>query len=148
MKLILLEKINKLGTIGDEVVVKSGFARNYLLPSGKALVLNQDNKAYFESKRVELEQASKDQLVKAESIANQINQLDELTLMVRSSEEGKLYGSVKQVDIVGALAKHDIAIEKNMVHLSQSIKEIGEYNVTIQVHPDVVCSCKIIVGPA
>ena len=146
MKILLLDKINKLGSIGDEVNVKAGFARNYLIPQGKALVITPENIAFFESKRKDLEKASTDKLVQAQGLANEISELKEISILARASEDGKLYGSVKQVDIVAELKKQNISIEKQMVLMGSSIQHIGEYELTLQLHPSVNQLCKVIIG--
>ena len=146
MKLVLLDRINRLGNIGDEVNVKAGFARNYLLPQGKALIATAENIEYFESQRIELEKASQDKLVQAQGLAKQLSDLGAITITAKASEEGKLYGSIKQTDIVKFLAEKDIAIEKNMIHMSESITHIGEYSYPLQLHSDVTITCKVLVG--
>jgi len=136
MKVILKETIDSLGIIGSEVNVAKGYARNYLMPQNKAVSATPQNR-----KMLELERAKFDiQIAKERKIAEEMAQrLDGVvcTIAAKVSEEDRLYGSVSVRDIVDALAKQDIVVEKRMVLLKEPIKEIGSYNVPIRVYKEV-----------
>jgi len=136
MQIILLERIAKLGQMGDEVSVKDGFARNYLLPKGKALRANKANRTRFESERVHLEARNLERKTEAEAIAEK---LDGTTyIAVRSAgETGQLYGSVATRDIASLLEENGFSIARNQVELPQPIKTIGMHTITIILHPEV-----------
>jgi large subunit ribosomal protein L9 len=137
MKVILLEKIHKLGNLGDAVEVKPGYGRNFLIPQGKAIPANKENLAKFEAKRAELEKVAADTLAAAQERAKQLEGLS-LTLVREALEEGKLFGSIGARDIVEAMAEKNIKIEKREVILpSGNIHEIGEYEVEVLLHSDV-----------
>ena len=136
-QVILLEKIEKLGEMGDEVSVKPGFARNYLLPQNKALRATADNRAYFESQRAQLEKANDDKRKEAEKHADSLKNLH-VVLIRQAGESGQLYGSVTARDIADAV--NDMVekkIARNMVELNQNLKDIGIFNVTVALHPEV-----------
>jgi len=137
MKVILLEKIHKLGNLGDAVEVKPGYGRNFLIPQGKAISANKENLAKFEAKRAELEKVAADTLAAAQERAKQLEGLS-LTLVREALEEGKLFGSISVRDIVEAMAEKNITIEKREVILPVgSIHEIGEYEIEVLLHSDV-----------
>jgi len=137
MKVILLEKIHKLGNLGDAVEVKPGYGRNFLIPQGKAIFANKENLAKFEAKRAELEKVASDTLAAAQERAKQLEGLS-LTLVREALEEGKLFGSISVRDIVEAMAEKNITIEKREVILPVgSIHEIGEYEIEVLLHSDV-----------
>jgi len=145
MNIILLEKIKKLGDIGDEVKVKSGYARNFLVPNNKALYATSENRKYFEEKKTEIK-SQNDKLIKnakerLKSISGQ-----EVTLIRAASDSGQLFGSVSTKDIVNSLAEKNISILKNEVDLNKSIKNLTYENITINLHPEV--SCEIILNVA
>ena len=136
MKVILKETIDSLGIIGSEVNVAKGYARNYLLPQNKAVTATPQNRKMLEQERTKFDI----QIAKERKIAEEMAQrLDGVvcTIAAKVSEEDRLYGSVSARDIVDALAKQDIVIEKRMVLLNEPIKAIGSYNVPIRVYKEV-----------
>ena len=136
MEVILLERISRLGQMGETVKVKDGFARNFLLPQGKALRANEANKKKFEGQRAQLEARNLERKSEAELVAEK---MDGMTfVVVRSAgETGQLYGSVSPRDIAELLVAEGFTISRNQVELNQPIKEIGLRNVSIALHPEV-----------
>ena len=145
MEVILLERIDKLGQMGDVVKVKDGFARNFLLPQKKALRASDDNLAYFEKERVTLEANNLEQKKEAEII---LKKLDNFNLIVirQAGETGQLYGSVNANDIKIALGENGFIIEKNQIKLDKPIKELGIHNVSVKLHPEVQAIISVIVS--
>lgn len=136
MEIILLERIEKLGQMGDVVTVKPGFARNFLLPKGKALRATKSNREAFESRRSQLEADNVKRREEAASIAGKIEGLS--VVLVRSaSDMGQLYGSVTTRDIAEAVTAEGCTITKNQVRLDRPIKTIGIFDVTVSLHPEV-----------
>ncbi len=143
MEVILFEKIDRLGSIGDLVNVKAGFARNFLLPQGKAKVATDANKAEIESRRAELEKLAAETLSSAEKRREQIEALA-IEITARSGTEGKLFGSIGNVDIAAALSEAGVDVEKRDVRLPEGpIRQAGEYEVTLHLHTDVDAVAKI-----
>ena len=143
MNVILLERIGKLGTLGDEVSVKNGYARNYLIPTGRAVRVTRENRAAFEARRAELEAAAGEKLAAAETRAAAFEGVS-ATLMVRASEEGRLFGSVGTVEISKALTDQGNEVTKSEVSLPEgTIRQVGEYEVEIQLHPGVTATVGI-----
>ena len=143
MNVILLERIGKLGTLGDEVSVKNGYARNYLIPTGRAVRVTRENRAAFEARRAELEAAAGEKLAAAETRAASLEGVS-ATLMVRASEEGRLFGSVGTVEISKALTDQGNEVTKAEVSLPEgTIRQVGEYEVEIQLHPGVTATVGI-----
>lgn len=137
MQIILMEKITNLGQLGDIVNVKSGFARNYLIPQGKARRATEKAIAEFQSKRTDLEKAQAASLTAAQEIAAK---LDGLLIQIaqKAGSDGKLFGSVTSTNIAEALAEQGFAIEKSMIRmLHGQIKQVGDYPLTIVLHGDV-----------
>jgi len=136
MEVILLERIARLGQMGDTVKVKDGFARNFLLPKGKALRANEANKKKFEGQRAQLEARNLERKSEAEAVAEK---LDGTTfIVVRSAgETGQLYGSVSTRDIADFLADEGFNVARNQVELNHPIKTIGLTNIAIALHPEV-----------
>jgi large subunit ribosomal protein L9 len=135
MEVILLERIGKLGNIGDVVAVKNGYARNYLLPRAKALRANEANKAAFEVRKAEIEQRDKEAKKSAEK---QIASLpNSLTIIRQASEEGRLFGSVNSRDIVALLKEEGVELNKSNIIIGSTIKNTGIYKVGISLHADV-----------
>ena len=136
MDVILLERVAKLGAMGDTVTVKDGYARNFLLPQGKALRANKANMAHFESQRAHLEERNTERKAEAEGIASQLS--GNTYVAVRSAgETGQLYGSVAARDIVATLSDNGFTIGRSQVELRAPIKVIGLHAVTIMLHPEV-----------
>ena len=142
MDLILLERIEKLGTIGDVVSVKDGYARNYLLPGKKALRANAANKKLFEANRGKIEADNAARRGEAETHSAQVDGKS-VVLIRASSNAGQLYGSVSVRDIVDALNADGAGINKSMVVLERPIKTIGVSNVKVTLHPEVVVTVKV-----
>ena len=148
MDVILLEKIANLGNLGDKVKVKAGYGRNYLLPYGKAVPATDANLAEFEARRAELEKASADKLTRAQGRAADLQALV-VTIAANVGEEGKLFGSIGTRDIAEAVTAAGQPIEKSEVRLPQgALREVGEYDVAIQLHSDVSVDVHIIVAAA
>jgi large subunit ribosomal protein L9 len=145
MNVILLERVNNLGDLGDEVSVKPGFARNYLIPNAKAVQANNANREVFEQRRVELEAKANEILNSARTRAEKIEG-HILTIMVKSGEEGRLYGSVGTQDIADALTSDGHVVERSEVRLPDgAIRALGEYDIALQLHSDVTAGIKVAV---
>lgn len=145
MNVILLERIGKLGELGDEVVVKSGFARNFLIPQGRAVRATEDNRKDFEARRAELEAAALARRGAAEQRAAGLKEV-EVTIVARSADEGKLYGSVGTQEVADALAAKNIEVNKAEVRMPDGvIRQVGEYEVDIQLDADFTETIKVIV---
>ena len=145
MNVILLERVNNLGDLGDEVSVKPGFARNFLIPNSKAVQANKANREYFEERRAELEKAANEKLTqaqtRAESLADTV-----VTIMVKSGEEGRLYGSVGTQDIADALERDGKTVERSEVRMPEGvIRSLGEYEIALQLHSDVTVQIQVAV---
>jgi large subunit ribosomal protein L9 len=144
MEVILLDKIAKLGGLGDQVSVKSGFARNYLLPQGKAVIASKDNVAKFEAKRAEYEAQLADALAAAQAREAKLNELTEVTIASKAGDEGKLFGSIGTRDIADAVTEAGVEISKAEVRLPHgTIRETGEYDIAIHLHSDVDATVKL-----
>jgi len=136
MQVILLERVNKLGQMGEVVTVKDGFARNYLLPQKKALRATASNKAAFEVDRAKLEAENLERKTEAEAIATKM--ADVKVIMVRAAgESGQLYGSVSSRDISDAVCEAGISVSRNQIVLDRAIKTLGLHDVVISLHPEV-----------
>ena len=142
MQVILLEKMHNLGALGDTVKVKPGYARNYLIPSGRAVSATPENAAAFEARRAELERQQADALAAAEARAKQFEDLV-LVLARKAGEEGRLFGSVTQTDIAEASAAAGAELRKQEVRLGEPIRSTGEYQVELHLHADVNCTVKV-----
>lgn len=147
MNIILLERIVNLGDLGDEVVVKSGFARNFLIPKGKAVRASKDNRAVFEARRAELERSAQERLGGAQARAATLAGVT-VTISAKAGDEGKLYGSVGTHDIAEALAAQGVEIAKSEIRLPAGvIRVIGEYQIDVHLHSDVNVAIKVFVVP-
>ncbi len=145
MEVILLEKVGRLGTVGDKVTVKAGFGRNYLLPQGKAVTATAENIAEFEARRAELEKAANEKRLFAESRAKQLDELI-VTIKANAGDEGKLFGSVGARDIAAAVTDAGVEVSKAEVKLPEgTLREVGEYDVDLQLHVDVTQSVKVVI---
>ena len=146
MEVILLETIGKLGDLGDKVTVSSGYGRNFLIPKKKAVPATAANLEAFEEKRAELEKNAEAKLEDAKERVEQIADLV-LNLTAKAGEEGKLFGSITVRDIVDACLSNGVRIEKSEIKLPDGpIRNTGEYEVGVQVHPDLIVKMKIIVS--
>lgn len=147
MEVILLEKIHRLGELGDKVSVKPGFGRNYLIPQNKAVPATADNLKAFEEKRAELERAVAEATAEANERAGKLTD-QTVTIEVRAGSGGKLFGSVGPADVAEGLVSMGIAVEKREIQMPDGpIREIGEYELAIQLHADVTTMVKVIVAP-
>jgi len=143
MQVILLEKVVNLGNLGDVVKVKDGFARNFLIPQGKAKRATETNLKAFEVRRVELEKAQSDNLTKAQERGAK---LDGLTLQIvqKAGVDGRLFGSVTNYDIVEALKAQGHEVERSMIRMPAGpIKQVGDVHLQVQLHTDVVVTVNV-----
>ncbi len=142
MKIVLLERVQKLGQMGDVVEVKSGYARNFLLPFHKALRATEQNIKYFEEQKSVLEAKNIESIKEAESLKTKID--GSSFILIRSaSDAGALYGSVSAKDIKDALYANGILITKNQISLEKPIKEIGIYKIIVLLHPEITSEIRI-----
>ena len=147
MEIILLQKIQNLGQLGDVVNVKPGYARNYLIPTGKAVRASQNAIADVESRKSELLAKEKDVLAKSQGRADILNGLM-IEIPAKAAEEGKLFGSVSAIDISDAVTKTGNELERSEVLMPDGpIKEIGDYQIDIQLHPEVNAQMSLKVVP-
>lgn len=147
MDVILLEKVGKLGAIGDKVAVKAGFGRNFLIPQGKAVFATEANLADFEQRRAELEAAAADKLGKAEARAAALAELASVTITAVAGEEGKLFGSIGTRDIAEAITAAGVELAKSEVKMPEgALREIGEFEVSIQLHSDLTTAIQVVVA--
>ncbi len=145
MKLILLERIRNLGDLGEEVTVKSGYGRNFLLPQGKAVRATPVNREEFEGRRAELEKQSEETLTRARARAAEIDGLT-VTLAARAGDEGRLYGSVGPREVADAVHAAGPEVDKAEVRMPLGpIRHTGEFQVEVQVHSDVVAMVTVVV---
>ncbi len=143
MEVILLEKVGKLGAIGDKVTVKSGFGRNFLVPQGKAVPATESNIAEFEARRAELEAAAAEKKADAEKRAEKLADLA-VTIEANAGDEGKLFGSIGTRDIADAITAAGVEVAKSEVRLPEGvIREVGEYDIDVQVHAEVIQAIKL-----
>lgn len=141
MQVILQEKIRNLGDLGEQVKVKPGYARNYLLPTGKAVRVTPENIAIFEQKRAELEKAAAELLNKAQERAKAVEQLAQIIIATQASEEGKLYGAIGVQEIMQAITDKGVPVAKKEIVLPEGpIRQIGEYSIVVALHTDVEAS--------
>ena len=147
MKLILQESITGLGNPGDLVQVKSGYGRNYLLPSGKAIIANEENMKVYEAKQEDLKLQEEKRLESAKEIFEKINEFS-VSQNVAISEEGTMYGSVGTKEISELLEANDFQIERSAVRLPEgSLKELGNYVIDIELHPEVIAKINLELKP-
>ena len=143
MEVILMEKVANLGELGDVVKVKDGFARNFLIPHGKAKRATDANRKEFESKRAELEKAQAEQLTKAKSRGEK---LDGLTVQItqKAGPDGRLFGSVTNYDIVEALQKQGHEVERSNIRMPQgALKQVGDFPIQVALHTDVTVTITV-----
>jgi len=144
VEVILLEKMRNLGALGDKVKVKSGFARNFLIPQGKAVYATKDNLAKFEQRRAELEKLAAERQQKATARQQSLNALAVITLAAKAGEEGKLFGSIGTRDIAEAINKAGAVVEKREIRLPEgALRHVGEYEITVELEGDVVAMVKV-----
>lgn len=145
MEVILLERVAKLGQMGDVVRVKDGFARNFLLPNNKALRATADNRAKYEGMKAELEARNIAAKTEATKVAEKIDGRN-IVIIRQASETGQLYGSVSVRDIISGLADDGVSVHRQQVLLDHPIKTIGQHGVSIAVHPEVEVSVSVTVA--
>ena len=147
MEVILLEKIHKLGELGDQVKVKPGFGRNYLIPSGKAVSATVDNIAKFDGRRSELEKQQKGSLAAATARAEKLSAVS-VSIARKAGAEGKLFGSVGTIDIAETVTESGVELAKHEIRLPEGpIRSTGEFELTVQLHADVSATIKVSVVP-
>jgi len=142
MNIILLERIEKLGQIGDLVSVKPGYARNFLLPKGKAVFASKENIKNFEEQKVQLEGANITKKNEASTLAKNID-LKEVVIIRAASEAGQLYGSVSAKDIAQSISDAGLTIDKSQVSLNKSLKSLSYEDISIKLHPEVSINIKL-----
>ena len=142
MNVILLERVDKLGQIGDLVTVKSGYARNFLLPKGKAVFASEENIKTFENKKAQLEGDNIKRKQEAESLAKSIN-FKEIIVIRAASESGQLYGSVSAKDIAQEITSSGLSVNKSQVILNKTLKSLSYEDVSIKLHPEVNFTFKL-----
>jgi large subunit ribosomal protein L9 len=145
MQVILLERVAKLGQMGDVVRVKDGFARNYLLPKGKALRATTANRARFENMKVELEARNLEQRSEAEKIAKKLDGQN-FSILRQAAEGGQLYGSVSPRDLAMLVSEKGFAVSRAQIALNTPIKTVGLHKVPISLHPEIEVSINVAVG--
>lgn len=144
MEVILLENVGSLGSLGDKVTVKPGYGRNFLIPQGKAVPATDENVAVFEARRAELEAAAAEALAEAERRAEALAALGTVEIKATAGDEGKLFGSVGTRDIAEAITAAGVELDKSEVRLPEGvIRELGEYEIMLQVHGDVTATVAI-----
>ena len=145
MNIILLDKIANLGGLGDQVSVKAGYARNYLIPQGKAVMATKANVARFEAQRAELEKELAEKLAAAEARGEKLNGL-EVTIRSKAGDEGKLFGSIGTRDIARAVTDAGHELSKSEIRLPEGVlRNTGEYEIELGLHPEVTTIIKVVV---
>jgi len=143
MNIILMDKVHNLGQLGDKISVKAGYARNFLIPQGKAVLASEKNIANFEVRRAELEKKSQELL---DAAMHRAQSLQDLVVVISSKagDEGRLYGSIGTRDIAKAVSDAGVALAKHEVRLPYGpLRQIGEYDITVQLHGDVSATVKV-----
>ncbi|HFD91801.1 MAG TPA: 50S ribosomal protein L9 [Gammaproteobacteria bacterium] len=147
MDVILLNKVENLGNLGDMVSVKPGYGRNYLIPSGRAVLATPENRKAFEERRAELEKAVAEALAAAEARRSALSELS-VTITHKAGEEGKLFGSVGTAEIAEAVTAAGVEIKKQEVRLPAGpIRQVGEFDIELHLHPEVNVTIKVEVEP-
>lgn len=146
MEVILLDKVANLGSLGQKVIVKAGYARNFLVPQGKAVPATRKNVEYFEERRAELEAKLADVQAAAHARADKITAIASVTIASKSGDEGKLFGSIGTRDIADAITAAGVKVEKSEVRLPNGVlRTVGDHDVSIQVHGEVFATLNVIV---
>jgi len=143
MNIILMDKVHNLGQLGDKLAVKAGYARNFLIPQGKAVLATEKNMANFEARRAELEKKSQELL---DAAMHRAQTLQDLVVIISSKagDEGRLYGSISTRDIAKAVSDAGVAVAKHEVRLPYGpLRQLGEYDITVQLHGDVSTTVKL-----
>lgn len=148
MNVILLDNVDNLGNIGDLVKVKPGYARNYLIPQGKAALATPENMQQIEARRAELEKAAGEELAAAKERAKLIEGT-EVVISANAGSEDKLFGSVGPIDICAALEEVQVEVERSEIRMPEGpIQELGEYDIGVHLHPEVDVEIKVRIVPA
>lgn len=142
MEVILLERIERLGQMGDVVRVKPGYARNFLLPKKKALRATKDNLSYFESRRADLEAANLKRREEAEAVAARMTDLT-IVMIRQAGESGQLYGSVTARDLAEAITEAGFHVERNQLMMTHPIKQLGIHDERVALHPEVIVAVRV-----
>ncbi|UVK77211.1 MAG: 50S ribosomal subunit protein L9 [Sodalis sp. Fle] len=146
MQVILLDKIANLGSLGEQVNVKAGYARNFLVPQGKAVPATKKNMEYFAACHAELEAKLADIQAAAENFTKKINELGSITITSKAGDKGKLFGSIGARDIANAITDAGINVVKNKIHLPNGVlRTTGEHEISIQVHQKIFAKLNVIV---
>jgi large subunit ribosomal protein L9 len=144
MQVILLDKIGNLGGLGDTVAVKSGYARNFLIPQGKAVMATKANVEMFEARRAELEAKVAEELTAAQARAEQVEALEAIVIASKAGDEGKLFGSIGTRDIADAVTAAGVKVAKSEVRLPEgALRTTGEFEVSLQLHSEVFATVKV-----
>ncbi|PFG55165.1 LSU ribosomal protein L9P [Vibrio sp. ES.051] len=144
MQVILLDKIGNLGGLGDTANVKSGYARNFLIPQGKAVMATKANIEVFEARRAELEAKVAEQLSAAEARAEKVNALEAVVIASKAGDEGKLFGSIGTRDIADAITAAGVEVVKSEVRLPEgALRTTGEFEISVQLHSEVFATVKL-----
>ncbi|MES2822198.1 MAG: 50S ribosomal protein L9 [Pseudomonadota bacterium] len=145
MDIILLDKVGRLGSIGDKVSVKAGYGRNFLLPQGKAVAANAKNVADFETRRAGLEAAAAGKIAEATARAEKLAELT-VTIAANAGDEGRLFGSIGTRDIAEAITAAGVAVAKSEVRMPSGVlREVGQYDINVQLHAEVTQAVKLVV---
>ena len=146
MNVILLDKVANLGSLGDNVTVKAGFARNFLFPQGKAVPATKANLEMFEARLAELEAKVAEELAAAEARAEKLNALEAITIASKAGDEGKLFGSIGTRDIADAITAAGVEVAKAEVKMPEgAIRETGEFELAVQLHAEVMANVNVVV---
>ncbi|MCE0493469.1 50S ribosomal protein L9 [Vibrio salinus] len=144
MQVILLDKIGHLGGLGDSVNVKSGYARNFLIPQGKAVMATKANVEMFESRRAELEAKVAEELSAAQARADKVNALEAVVITSKAGDEGKLFGSIGTRDIADAVTAAGVEVKKSEIRLPEgALRTTGEFDISVQLHSEVFAEVKV-----
>ena len=145
MDVILLKKVDNLGVLGNVVSVRAGYARNFLVPTGRAKMATRENMAEFEQRRAELEQAAAEIMVEAETRRAKLQDMV-LTIKAKAGSEGKLYGSVTNIEIAEAINAAGIAVERREIRMPDGpLRQTGDYEVQLHLHTDVDATIRVVV---
>lgn len=146
MQVILLDKVAHLGSVGDQVTVKSGFARNFLIPQGKAVMATKANVEHFEARRAELEAKAAEALAAAQARAAKLTELATVTITSKAGDEGRLFGSITTRDVAEAVTAAGVEVAKSEVRLSTGpLRTTGDHEVRFQLHGEVFATLNIVV---
>ncbi|MBT5103380.1 MAG: 50S ribosomal protein L9 [Porticoccaceae bacterium] len=146
MEVILLEKIGKLGNIGDRANVKAGFGRNYLIPQGKAVFATDKNVAEFELRRAGLEAQAAEKLTEAQARADKLKAVGSITISAIAGDEGKLFGSVGARELEEAIAAAGSDVSKNEISLPEGpLRQVGEFNIDVHLHTDIIETITVVI---